>query len=77
LHQKTFLTIFHLISNIVKACQSLGRHILVLELDMEVFMEVLEPFIEVAMPEPNNKHLHNFDIDSFVKKCSRRLLDCE
>jgi hypothetical protein len=41
---------------------------------MEVFMEVLEPLIEVAMPTPDAKHVHNFDIDSLVKKHSKRLL---
>jgi hypothetical protein len=48
-----------------------------LELDMEVFIEVLEPFVEVAMPKPNAKHVHNFDIDSPIKKRLRRLLDYE
>jgi hypothetical protein len=46
-------------------------------MDMEVFMEVLEPFIEMAMLEPNTEHVHNFDIDSHVKKHSKRLLDYE
>ncbi len=41
LHQKLCLTIFHLISNTSKACQSLGCHILVLESSMEVFIELL------------------------------------
>ncbi len=50
---------------------------LVLELDMEVFTEVLEPLVEVATLEPNAEHVHNIDIDSLVKKHSRRLLDCE
>jgi len=77
LHQKLCLTILHLVGNIVKACQSLGHHILALELDMEVFMEVLEPFVEVAMVKPNIKHVHSFNIDSHVKKHLRRLLDCE
>ncbi len=77
LHYKFCLTIFHFASNIVRACQSLGRHILVLELDMEVFMEVLEPFVEVAMPKVDAEHVHNFNIDSLVKKHSKRLFDCE
>jgi hypothetical protein len=42
---------------------------------MEVFTEVLELLVEVAMHELNTKHVHNFDIDSLVKKRSRRLLD--
>jgi hypothetical protein len=42
---------------------------------MEVLIEVLELFVEVAMPKPNVKHVHNFDIDFPIKKCLRRLLD--
>ncbi len=75
--KQNFLTIFHLASNTVKAYQSLGHHILALKTNMEVFMEVLEPLIEVAMPKPNAKHVHNFAIDSLVKKHSKRLLDYE
>ncbi len=37
--QSLCLTIFHLLGNILWACQSLGCHILALELDMEVFMK--------------------------------------
>jgi hypothetical protein len=50
---------------------------MVLESDMEVFIEVLEPFIEVAMFDPNAEHVHNFNIDYHVKKHSRRLFHCE
>jgi hypothetical protein len=32
------------VSNCVNACQNLGQHILVLEGDNDVFIEVLEPF---------------------------------
>jgi hypothetical protein len=44
---------------------------------MKVFTEVLEPFVEVAMPKLDAKHVHNFNIDSLVKKHSKRLFDCE
>jgi hypothetical protein len=44
---------------------------------MEAFTKVLEPFVEVAMLELDAKHVHCFEIDSFVKKRSRRLLDYE
>jgi hypothetical protein len=44
---------------------------------MEVFTEVLEPFIGVAMPKPHTEHVHNFDIGFLVEKHSRRLLDYE
>ncbi len=77
LHQILCLTIFHLASNIVKASQSLGHHILALEFDMEVFMEVLEPLVELAMLKLDAEHVHNFDINFFVKKRSRRLFDYE
>jgi hypothetical protein len=53
-------------------------HIMALELDMEAFMEVLEPLIEVAMTlELDPKHVHIFNIDFPIKKCSKRLLECE
>jgi hypothetical protein len=71
------LTIFHLASNIVKASQSFRCHILALESDMEVFTKVLEPFVEVATPKLDTKHVHNFDIDFIVKKRSKRFLDYE
>ncbi len=77
MHQNFCLTIFHLIGNTVKACQSLEHHILALELDMEVFMEVLEPFVKVAMPKLDAKHIHRFTIDFSIEKRSKRLLDNE
>jgi hypothetical protein len=61
-------------------CQSLpnlGHHILVLELDMQVFTNMLEPIIEVAILELDIEHVHNFDIDFPIKKRSRKLLDNE
>jgi hypothetical protein len=75
LHQLLCLTIFHHVGNNVKSYQSLGRHILALELDMEVFLEVLEPLVEVATPDPKSKHIHSSNIDFLVKKCLKRLLD--
>jgi hypothetical protein len=44
---------------------------------MEVFIEVLELLVEVAMPELDAEHVHSFDIDYPVKKHSKRLLECE
>jgi hypothetical protein len=44
---------------------------------MEDFMEELEPFIEMAMPELDAKHVHNCYIDSPIKKCLKRLFDYE
>ncbi len=48
-----------------------------LELDMEVSMKVLEPLVEVAAPKPDTEHVHNFNIDFLVKKCSKRFFDYE
>ncbi len=59
--------IFHPASNIIRACQSLGRHILALELDTKVFMEVLKPFIEITTPKFDVEHVHSFNIDSYQK----------
>jgi hypothetical protein len=44
-----------------------------LELDMGVFIEVLTLLVEVATTE----HAHSFNIDSPIKKHSKRLLDYE
>ncbi len=77
LHQNFWLTIFHIKGNRVRACQSLGHDILALELDMEVFKEVLEPLIKMAMPKLDAWHVHNFNIDSPVNKHLRRLFDCD
>jgi hypothetical protein len=43
---------------------------LVLELHMEVLIKVLEPFVKVAMPKLDVKHVHSFNIDFPIKKCS-------
>jgi hypothetical protein len=72
-----YLTIFHLAGNIIKACQSLGCHILDLESNMEVFTKVLKPLIEVATTEADIEHVHSFDIDFPIKKRLRRLFDYE
>jgi hypothetical protein len=77
LHQKLYLTIFHLAGNTIRACQSLGCHILALESDMEVFTKGREPLVEVATPKLDIKHVHSFSIDFPIKKRSKRLLDYE
>ncbi len=67
---------FH-VGKSVRACQSLGRHILVLEPNMEVFTKVLEPLIVVDMLNPKSNYIHNFDNDYLVKKCSKKMFDCD
>ncbi len=62
----------------VMTCQSLGRNILALELDMKDFLEVIEPFIVVDMLNLVSDHIHNFDIDCPLKKCSnKKMFECE
>jgi hypothetical protein len=56
---------------------NLGHHILVLELDIQVFMNMLEPIVEVAILELDIEHVHNFDIDFPIKECFRKLFDNE
>ncbi len=77
LHKNNSLTIFHLTGNTIRAYQSLRHQIMALKSNMEVFMEVLEPLVEVATCELDAEHVHNFDINFHVKKHSMRLLDCE
>jgi hypothetical protein len=44
---------------------------------MEVFTKVLEPLIEVVMPKLDVEHIHSFEIDSLIKKRSKRLFAYE
>jgi hypothetical protein len=44
---------------------------------MEVFIEVLELFVQAATLEPNTEHVQSFNIDFHVKKHSKRFLVCE
>jgi hypothetical protein len=57
--------------------KSLGHHILALELNMEVFMKVLEPLIVVDMFNPISNQVHKFDNDYLVKFFFKRMFDCE
>jgi len=51
----------------IKAYQTLGHHILALKLDMEVYMKVLEPLVEVAMLELDVEYVHSFNIDFLIR----------
>jgi hypothetical protein len=44
---------------------------------MEVFTKLLEPYAKVATFKPNVEHAHSFNIDSLVKKRSKRMFDYE
>jgi hypothetical protein len=44
---------------------------------MEVFTNVLEPFVVVDMLDPKSNHIFNFDSDYLIKKCSKKMLDYE
>ncbi len=59
--------IFHA-TKIIKACQILHHHILALELDMDVFKEVLEPFIKVPIPKAKHPTMPLDYLDSKALK---------
>jgi hypothetical protein len=47
-------------------------------LDIEVFKEVLEPLVVVAIPKVDvPSFVHNFDLDFHVKMCSKRIFGYE
>jgi hypothetical protein len=50
----------------IEACQILHHHILALELDMDVFKEVLEPYIEVPIPKAKRPTMPLDCLDSKV-----------
>jgi hypothetical protein len=68
LHQLLCLIIFFHACDNDRVCQNLGRYILVLELDMEVFLKVFEQSTIMDMSNFEFNHIHKFDNDFFVKK---------
>jgi hypothetical protein len=65
------------IGNNIKACHTLCCHILALEPDIDLFIEVLEPLVEVLALEQSCPNVDLDDFDSPPTKQSRRNLDCE
>jgi hypothetical protein len=66
-----------LIGNNIKACHALQHHVLVMELDMDVFTKVLEPLVVVPIPEVTRLVVNIDDEYSTVERRPKKILDCE
>ncbi len=72
----THYVLLHLLSdNCICACQSLSRHVLVLELDQD--REVIQPLIEKATLEDEIVVASKVVPNSPLMKKTRVTLDCE
>lgn len=66
------------VSNIVQVCQSLGKCILAMEQNSQVFNEAFKPLVDVDEPFNVGEHTtHGLDPYSLPKKQPRRILDYE
>ncbi len=61
----------------MRACQNLGRHVLLLELDQDVYLELLQPLLDVLEEQTNAAKEENSDLDALVQKKPRFNFDCE
>jgi hypothetical protein len=61
----------------VKTCQTLWMHILATEVDMGVFVEILEPRIYVDILVAKTSFVNSFDLDFHVKKQTCKGLNYE
>jgi len=61
----------------IKACHALCHHVLALELDMDVFTEVLEPLVTIPILEATHLVVNINDENSLVERRPKRILDCE
>jgi hypothetical protein len=52
----------------IKACHALQHHVLALELDMDVFIDVLEPLVVVPIPKATCPLVNIDDEDSPMEK---------
>jgi hypothetical protein len=64
-------------SNSIKACHGLRHHVLALKLNMDVFIEVLEPLVAIPILETNHLVFHINVENSLLLKQFMRNLDCE
>jgi hypothetical protein len=66
-----------LAGNNIKTCHALQHHVLALELDMDVFTEVLEPLVDVPIHEATRLIVNIDDEDLLVERQPKRILDCK
>ncbi len=63
--------------NNIRVCHALCRHILDLELDIDIFIKVLKPLVDILAPKHKHHTIDLDDYDSPPPKRSRNNLDCE
>jgi hypothetical protein len=59
-----------LVGTNIKACHALQHHILALELDMDVFIEVLEPLLVIPIPDVVNIDDEDLLLERWPKRIS-------
>jgi len=57
--------------------QNFGRHILLLELDLDVYVELLQPFLDVLEKQTGLVEEENSDSNATMQNKSKLGLDCE
>jgi hypothetical protein len=50
----------------MRACKNLGRHVLILELDLDVYVELLQPLLDVLKEQTNLAKEENSDPNALV-----------
>jgi hypothetical protein len=65
------------VGNYLRTCQNLGRHVLLLEPDQDVYLEVLQPLLDVLEVQINVAEEENNDQDVHVQNISKFNIDCE
>jgi hypothetical protein len=66
-----------LVGTNIKACHALQHHILALELDMDVFIEVLEPLLVLPILEATRLVVNIDDEDLLVERWPKRISNYE
>jgi hypothetical protein len=61
----------------LKTCQNLRRHVLLLELDWDVYLELLQSLLDVLEEQTGATEEENNDLDVLVKKKFKLDFDCE
>jgi hypothetical protein len=61
----------------MRVCKNLGRHVLLLEPNLDVYVELLQPLLDVMEEQTNLAEEENSDPNALVQKKARLDLDCE
>lgn len=77
LYCKSHYKVFTKVGSCLRTCQNLGRHVFLLELDLDVYLELLQPLLDEFEEQTNPMEEENSDPDVPMQKKSRFNLDCE